>query len=153
MSSNNNKVANFRRNWINGTNYSLVKKSGGNWRTPSLYRLTHKPSKAYVEFNVDETVYISYGETPKNARGRGIGTKLRALVTLFGIEFKKPVFQYGTFINVPKVGLPPSTRILQRLGYSHNKITNSQINSLFKVGSNRSKVNAALANYRKSPNK
>jgi hypothetical protein len=138
-----NKVSNFRRNWINGTNYSLISSA-------NFYQLKHRPSSAYVSFNVNpKLVYISYGETPKNARGRGIGTKLRALVTLLGIELNKPVYQEGVWMTKNRVGLPPSTRILQKLGWTvlPNKYATGAIESRFKRGNNRSKVNAALANH------
>ena len=140
----NNAVANFKRRWINGTNFNI--KPPEPKKGKRYYLLVHKPSGANVAFQwYPKYIYISYGETPNTQRGRGIGTKLRALVTMLGIETGKKVYQTGVLMgkNMPN-GRPISTYIVRnKLGYSRN-VKGNNYNSVFKVGNNNSKVRNVL---------
>lgn len=139
----NNAVANFKRRWINGSNFNL--QAPDPKKGKRYYNLIHKPSGANVAFQLHpKYVYISWGETPNTQRGKGIGTKLRALVTILGIEIGKPVYQTGVFMSSKNRvnGLPISTYILRKkLGWSKNK---NNFNSVFRPGNNNTKVQAVL---------
>jgi len=137
-------VNNFKRKWTNGTNFHINKHD-------KFYTITHGPSGASVAFQLEpKYVYISYGNTPKGWTGKGIGTTLRALVTMIGIESGKPVYQTGVRVGKLINGLPISTSILRtRLGWSRNKKGNKW-NSVFRPGNNNTKVRNVLT-QRRSP--
>ena len=129
---------NFRRRWIQGTNFRINKH-------PKYYEIVHTPSGSSVAFQIEpKSIYVSYGNTPKGWTGKGIGTTLRALVTMVGIESGKPVYQTGVRVGKLIHGLPISTSILRtRLGWVRNNKGNNW-NSVFKPGSNNTKVRRVL---------
>jgi hypothetical protein len=129
----------FRRRWTNGTNFRINKHA-------NYYNIVHVPSGANVAVQLNsKKAYISYGNTPKGWTGKGIGTTLRALATMFGIESGKPVYQTGVKIGKLINGLPISTSILRtRLGWVANN-KGKQWNSVFRVGNNNTKVRQVLS--------
>lgn len=130
---------NFKRRWTNGTNFRINKRD-------KYYEIVHVPSSASVAFQLNpKYVYISHGNTPKGWTGKGIGTTLRALATMIGIESGKPVYQTGVRVGKLINGLPVSTSILRtRLGWVKNKKGNKW-NSVFRPGNNNTKVRNVLA--------
>lgn len=141
---------NFER-ILNGTNFRV--KKGYSYGNYKQFSIIHKPSHSYVNIqNFKNSIHLSGGETLPNRRGKGIGTNLRALATLFAIISKKNIRQTGLNLeNRSKLrhltkgtpNIPTSTYILrERLGWkSHPKNTR---NSVFKVGNNTSKVKSRL---------
>ena len=110
-------------NFVNGTNYEVKNYANG------VSRITHKPSGAYVRLLTYDAMnkngkYGKYmeivgGKTPANVRGKGIGTTLRALATIYG-NLKKVNSMIQTGINKEKrsrnrngVKIPTSTWILR----------------------------------------
>jgi hypothetical protein len=82
----------------------------------SLFNIVHRPSGASVGVQVSPTyVYISYGETPPRERRTGIGSDLRALATIYAWTVGKPIYHEG--VDSRGEDIPPSTRIVRRLGY------------------------------------
>jgi hypothetical protein len=147
----NNHVANFRRRWINGTNFGINK----NQKYDDLYQLIHRPSGAFVSLlykSYDNSIHVTYGLTPNKYQGKGIGTILRALATIFAIETRKRITQNGVE-NRPlknlKTGVPISTYILRnKLGWSKNNRGTGGHPSVFRVGNNNSKVRKVLRNWK-----
>jgi hypothetical protein len=143
---------------IAGENYEITALKNSN------YVITHKPSKAYVEFgNRPNHVVIISGNTPGlplirkgpnqpiKWRGRGIGSNLRALVTLYAVLLKKGISQRGynaeslsknrKLANTSGTATndPTSTWILrQRLGWRANNVNARK--SHFNVGANTTKL-------------
>ena len=131
--------------FVNGTNYSIVK-----WRVPGTFSIMHRPTNSFVTLvNSSNYVRIVEGETPNSARGKGIGTNLRALATLYAILANKRITQTGVNSeNRSKVrkaknpnakNIPTSTFILrERLGWKNINGVNSGFNP---AKNNRKKVN------------
>lgn len=136
-------INNFRRRWTNGTNFRINKHD-------KFYTIVHTPSGASVAFQLHpKYVYISYGNTPKGWTGKGLGTTLRALVTMIGIESGKPVYHTGVKIGKLINGLPISTSIVRtRLGWVRNNKGNDW-NSVFRPMNNNTKVRKALVNVKR----
>ena len=143
MPSPNSGVNSFRQRWTNGTNFRINKRE-------KYYEIVHTPSGASVAFQIEpKYVYISYGNTPKGWTGKGLGTTLRALATMVGIESGKPVYQTGVRVGKLINGLPISTSILRtRLGWVRNNRGN-KFNSVFRKGNNNTKVRNALVNVKR----
>jgi hypothetical protein len=133
----------FRRRWTNGTNFRINKH-------PKYYEIVHTPSGASVAFQIEpKYVYISYGNTPKGWTGKGLGTILRAIATMVGIESGKPVYQTGVRVGKLVNGLPISTSILRsRLGWVR-KNKGNEWNSVFRKGNNNTKVRQVLSGRNK----
>jgi hypothetical protein len=133
----NTAVNSFKRRWLQGTNFRLVKKPG--FYGGHYYDLEHLPSGSSVAFQWEpKYIYISYGHTENGHTRQYIGTNLRALATIFAIEAGKVVHQTGCGNRCN--GVPISTRILrQKLGWSKND-KGFRFNSVFKPGNNNSKV-------------
>ena len=134
----------FRRRWTNGTNFRINKR-------PDYYLIEHTPSGASIAFQIEpKYVYISYGNTPNGWTGKGIGTTLRALATMVGIESGKPVYQTGVRVGKLINGLPISTSILRtRLGWVRNN-KGFKFNSVFRKGNNNTKVRNALSKVKRT---
>lgn len=136
------------RNFIKGTDFSIS--NNGN----SAYSIIHDPSGAYVTIiNYPTRVSISNGSTPNKARGKGIGTNLRALATLHAILTNKRIIQTGSnregrsarrkAVNPNATLDPTSTWILrQRLGW---RAVNKTISN-FNPTNNKTKVKKWLIN-------
>ena len=136
----NSFIANFKRRWINGTKFNLIK--NGN-----VYNIKNE-SGAFVSFQwTPAHIYISYGETPRSHTGKGIGKTLRALATMLAIQARKPIYQTGVGKGRKSNGMPISTIILrEKLGWSKNNSSRQEWNSVFKVGNNNTKVRNVLKN-------
>jgi hypothetical protein len=147
----NNHVTNFRRRWLNGTNFGINKHQNYD----DSYKLIHRPSGAFVSFrykSYNNSIHVTYGLTPNKYEGKPIGTILRALATIFAIETRKRITQNGV-ANRPlknlKTGVPISTYILRnKLGWSKNNRGTGGHPSVFRVGNNNSKVRKVLENWR-----
>ena len=63
---------------LKGTNYYTNRNPNG------TINIIHRPTSSYVTLSNGVRVRIVDGETPKN-KGKGIGTNLRALATLYAI--------------------------------------------------------------------
>lgn len=77
-------------------------------------------SKLSLNLNGDE-IYYAFGRTNKNARRQGYGTLLRAIPILAAKNTGyKRIRQIGSFINNNnnRSKLPPSTRIVLKLGFT-----------------------------------
>lgn len=103
-------------------------------------RITHKTG-AYLEIapKCNGTLCVSMVETPKEHRGKGIGSDLHALAMMYAHHVKKPLTHYGVRINEANKNLnvPRSTRIARKLGFralhgSHS-IFDPDVNSINKA--------------------
>jgi hypothetical protein len=131
------------REVVKGTNYSITHYSTG------LTFVIHKPTQSHVVFtNNGNHIRILEGKTTNSARGRGIGTNLRALATLYAIFSNKPISQTGKNMedrskirkakNPNAKNIPTSTFILrERLGWK--KLGNNNRNSNFSPKRNNNK--------------
>lgn len=102
-----------------------------------------------VEFtNSNKSMLISRGGTKNKYKRQGLGELLRALATKLGqIANAKIAYQAGNFTNNEsrRLGVPASTRILSRLGWSINGPNGKFIISHFNYGKhNMSKVNSVI---------
>ena len=133
------------REVVKGTNYSIVK-----FPVPRTFAILHRPTNSFVTLvNGENYTRIIEGETPKSARGKGIGTNLRALATLYAIFANKRITQTGVNSeslskirkakNANAKNTPTSTFILrERLGWKQNA---NGVNSVFNPANNRKKLN------------
>lgn len=131
------------REVVKNTNYSITHYPSG------LTFIIHNPTQSHVVFtNNGKHIRIIEGETPNSARGRGIGTNLRALATLYAIFSNKPITQTGKDMeNRSKTrkakkpnakNIPTSTFILrERLGWK--QLGNNNRNSNFSPKRNNNK--------------
>ena len=123
----------FVKNFLKGTNFKVKNEK-------PEYTISY--GKSYVRIYENRYhVYIYEGET--NNKGKGTGTTLRALATLYAITRKKPIYHTGINLgNRSKTraggaNLPTSTWIVrERLGWTAKNKTNS----VFKVGNNNTKI-------------
>jgi hypothetical protein len=113
----NSAISLLRRTYGNG--YNLRNSNKGKY-----FVIRHANSGAYVliDYKNPHRIKLLEGETPNGRRGKGIGTKLRALVTLFSNLVQIPITQYGEWFMNKRPGntnnRPPTTRILRnRLGW------------------------------------
>lgn len=136
---------------LNGSNYKIKHNSNGRH-----VHITHTPTGAYVTlYNRSKYVEILDGKTPMNARGKGIGTNLRALATLYAIMKNKPIIQLGINAegrsiarrkkNPSASNLPTSTYILRHvLGWKPwGKY------SRFSVGNNNTAIKKRVNNIKR----
>jgi len=121
------------------------------------YKITHVPTKSFVKFTTSNYNMkgasrhaITEGENPNNARGFGIGIRLRALATVYAILANKPISHEGVRKNIKqeKRNLPASTTLLRKyLGFTKHRPTNINANhfaaSIYRPGSNNNRVKAA----------
>jgi hypothetical protein len=154
MSSHNENMRQFKKNFINGTNYELFQ------LLSNTYKIKHKPTGSFVKFTTNlqmpknkKYLEITEGNNPNNARGFGIGIRLRALATVFAIMRKHPMEQTGIRANSSqeKRNLPASTTLLRKyLKYvQHFPNTKTHFSSIYKPGNpNHNKIvkNAARTN-------
>jgi predicted GNAT family acetyltransferase len=126
MSSYKNKL----RNLANTNNFNVINLNrGGNNKVRLLYK-KNKTRNTYVNVNVPwinepGTLYISHGKTRPNLRKQGLGTKMRALVTLAAKRAGyKRMRQISTYLNNTQKknypNAPPSSRIMNKLGFRRN---------------------------------
>lgn len=132
------------REVVKGTNYSITHYSTG------LTFIIHGPTQSHVAFtNNGNHLRILEGQTSNSARGRGIGTNLRALATLYAILSNKPISQTGKNIgdrskkrkakNPSAKNIPTSTFILrERLGWKQVGNSNRNSNFIPKRNNNKS---------------
>lgn len=144
----------FKREFINGTTYEL------NDLSRTSYQIKHKPTGSFVKFTTNlyfpenqKYLEITNGENPNNARGFGIGIRLRALATVFAIMRKHPIYQTGIRANSSqeKRELPASTTLLRKyLKYDQNSTnTETYYYSIYRPGNpnhNKIVMNAARTN-------
>ena len=114
-------------NFVKGTNYNIKNYTNGK---AGITIITHKPSGAYVRLlmydtinkngKMEKSIEILKGSTPNNSRGKGVGTTLRALATIYG-NLQKVNSMIQTGLNKEKrsrnrnggVRIPTSTWILR----------------------------------------
>ena len=91
-------------------------------------RITHKQSGAFVVLEPTRNGWsLAKGMTPVEHRGKGIGSDLRALATLFSHSTKKKITHHGININKPySNNVSPSTRIVRKLGWRSTGNYNSE---------------------------
>jgi hypothetical protein len=142
---NNQIVENFKKNFINGTNYRLELFPN------DQYLLVHSPTGSYLLFSKkDNRFKLNVGGNPPNARGFGIGIRLRALATTLSILKTHEINQQGIFENrrqypipLTKKSRPASTSLLRKyLGFvpkNKKRETPRRIfyNSVYKPGNHR----------------
>jgi len=97
---------------------------------------------------------IHGGSTEKSHEGRGIGTFLRAVATKMGaLNGRSKARQLGIYTSnrSKELGVPNSTRILKRLGWTVVKNTpNVGLHSEFNYKKNNiKKVNNAIRNFKR----
>jgi predicted GNAT family acetyltransferase len=122
MSSYKNKLRNLA-----GKNYNVVNMGNGNTR------LRYRPNRTGTtvvnvtmpQNNEPNTLYIGHGKTRPNLRKHGLGTRMRALVTLAAkLAGYKRMRQYSTYLNKNQKrnypNAPPSSRIMNKLGFVRN---------------------------------
>jgi hypothetical protein len=138
---------------LNGLNYKIKRNSNGRH-----VDITHKPTGSYVTlYNRSKYVEILNGKTPNTARGKGVGTNLRALATMYAIMKNKPIIQFGVNIEKRSVArrknnpsasnLPTSTYILRHvLGWKPRGKTN---HSQFLVGNDTTAVKNRVSNIKR----
>jgi hypothetical protein len=130
------------KNFIRNTEFEIRRP----YKNQTAFNIEHVPTKGYVTLiNYPTRIVITEGETPRKARGKGVGTKLRALATLYAIMKGVPIYQNGANLEgrsnvrhaqkgTPKI--PTSTYILRyRLGWKNNGGTKSK----FEPGKNNNK--------------
>jgi len=127
----------FKKNYTKGTNYNIRKNNNGS------LNVIHLPTLSKVSFaNLGNHYYISIGYTNPFYRQQRIGTKLRALATLYAFLNGKRITQNGSK-NSNYEGLPYSTRILRnKLGWKPFARTGGKYPSEFVPG--RNNINNAL---------
>ena len=142
-------------NYIRGSEYNVIESKLKNINVINRFKIIHRPSQAYVNIvNKKEFVEIEHGNTPEGFQGRGIGTELRALATIYAISKNKPIKQIGSnykgksAIRVVRKPWakpePTSTHILREfLGWNVNKNSSYKWPSIFRPGMNNTKVRAA----------
>lgn len=118
---NNQTIENFKRKFINGTNYKLKQ-----YPDDDQYLIEHTPTGSYLLFSKqDKRFTINLGGNPPNARGFGIGIRLRALATALSILKNMKINQQGIFENrrqypipLTRKSRPASTLLLRKyLGF------------------------------------
>lgn len=111
---------NVLKNMVNKNKYNVVNLGNGN------VRLRYRKNKTGVTVvnvnpanNEPNTMYIGHGRTRNNFRRKGIGTQMRALVTLAAkLAGYKRMRQYSTNLNKKNKTSPSaSSRIMNRLGF------------------------------------
>jgi hypothetical protein len=113
-----NSLKLFRTAYINNKGYRL-----NHTKNKRYFVLRHINSGAYLLVNYNNhRMKIVEGETPLSNSGKGIGTKLRALVTVLSNMTGLPTTQIGMwFVSKRpnnKNNRPPTTRILRnKLGW------------------------------------
>ena len=148
----NNAIKLFRNAYINNKTYTMNHKPERKY-----FVLRHKNSGAYLLVNYNNKgLKIVEGETPSTHTGRGIGTRLRALITILSTMSGVPVKQFGEWFVARRPGntnnRPPTTRILRnKLGWKpllRNNGTNTY-RSIFDP--KRNNVSLALVVVNKQP--
>jgi hypothetical protein len=94
---------------------------------------------------------LSFGETNPKFRRLGIGTWIRAIATWAAkrVGFKKVVQESVFLPNTPKTPRPTSAYIMNKLGFSINKISsNKSENRSLNLNRNIKNVNAVIRNIR-----
>lgn len=125
MSSDYKKIL---RNLANRNNFNVLNMNRGGANKVRLVYKKNKTRSTFVNVNVPwnnerGTLYISYGKTNPNLRKQGLGTRMRALVTLAAkLAGYKYMRQYSTYVNKNQMhqNTPPSSRIMNRLGFRKN---------------------------------
>jgi hypothetical protein len=115
--------------YLNGKGYTL-----NNNPNHKSFRIKHINSGAFVlvSYKHRNRLVILEGFTPKNQRGQGVGTKLRALATIFSVFAGVPITQVGMWF-IPRRpnntnNRPPTTRILRnKLGWVPELIKNENV--------------------------
>jgi hypothetical protein len=143
---NNQTIEKFKRNFINGTNYKLKK-----YPDVDQYLIVHTPTGSNLLFSKQDNRFtINLGGNPPNARGFGIGIRLRALATALSILKNMKINHRGVFENrrqypipLTRNSRPASTSLLRKhLGFvptNQKRETPKRIfyNSVYIPGNNR----------------
>ncbi len=117
------------KNLANKNKFRVVSMGNENYKARLLYK-KNKTGSTYVNVNANNkepgTLFISHGKTHPNLRRQGLGTKMRALVTLAAkLAGYKRMRQYSIYSNKNQKrnypNAPPSSRIMNRLGFIRNK--------------------------------
>jgi hypothetical protein len=134
-------------NILKGTNYYMNRNPNG------TINIIHRPTNSYVTLSNGVRVRILDGETFKK-KGKGIGTNLRALATMYAILKGKNIGQTGSnregrsVMRKGGLPIPTSTYILRhRLGWKPNVIKNS---SIFRKGNNNTAVKKRVNNIKRN---
>lgn len=122
---------NVLRNLANKNNFNVVNLGNGNTRL--RYR-KNRTGNTFVNVtqpqnNEPGTLFIGHGRTRPNLRRRGLGTRMRALVTLAAkLAGYKRMRQYSTYANKNQrknyPNAPPSSKIMNKLGFVKNGVFN-----------------------------
>lgn len=123
MSSDYKKIL---RKLANINNFNVINMNrGGDDKVRLVYK-KNKTRNTFVNVNVPwnnepGTLYISHGKTSLNMRRKGIGTRMRALVTLAaklaGYNRMRQISVYMNKNQKKAYSLPPSSRIMNALGF------------------------------------
>lgn len=145
------------RNLANKNNFNVINLNrGGNNKVRLLYK-KNKNRSTYVNVNVPwnnepGTLYISHGKTRPNMRRQGLGTRMRALVTLAAkLAGYKRMRQISTYLNNTQktiYSVPPSSRIMNQLGFRRNGTFNNK-NTVSYVFDFKNMNNSKLRKYSK----
>lgn len=129
-----------------------------------IYRILYTPNntkETFVNGYIlnNGTFHINYGKTRQNLRRRGIGTQMRALMTLaakkHGIKLVNQISSFNNSSQRKNYSKPPSSYIMQKLGfnqqkqnsntyyhkYNFNKKSNKNINKLVRYAYRKSSRN------------
>lgn len=154
------KYKNTLRNLANKSkNFNVINMNRGG---ANKVRLVYKknPKNTYVNVNVPwnnepGTLYISHGRTHPNLRRKGLGTRMRALVTLAaklaGYNRMRQISIYKNN-NQKWQSTPPSSRIMNRLGFRKSGNFNNK-NTISYVFNFKNMNNSKLKNAIRSRNK
>ena len=116
------------RNLANRNNFNVLNMNRGGANKVRLVYKKNKTRNTFVNVNAPNNknnMYISYGKTHPNLRRQGIGTRMRALVTLAAkLAGYKRMHQYSMYVNKNQMyeKTPPSSRIMNKLGFRKNNI-------------------------------
>ena len=121
------KYKNVLRNLANKNNFNVVNLGNGNTRL--RYR-KNRTGNTFVnvtqpQHNEPGTLFIGHGRTRSNLRKQSLGTRMRALVTLAAkLAGYNRMRQYSTYGNKTQIknypNAPPSSRIMNKLGFVRN---------------------------------
>jgi len=137
----------FRAMYVNDKGYKL-----NHSKNKKYFVLTHTNSGAFLLVKyTNNRMKIVEGETPFSYRGKGIGTRLRALVTVLSNMRGVPITQMGEWFVSKRPhdtnNRPPTTRILRnKLGWKpllQNNGTN-KYRSIFDPKTNNIRIARAL---------
>lgn len=155
------RYKNTLRNLANRNNFNVINMNRGGANKVRLLYKKNKNKNTFVNVNVPwnnepGTLYISSGRTRPNLRRRGLGIRMRALVTLAaklaGYNRMRQISIYKNN-NQKWQSTPPSSRIMNRLGFrkSGNFKNKNTISYVFNFKTmNNSKLKNAIRSRNKN---